>query len=239
MLANVPEISAPCGEFSADLHKPFAFLHGLLDFIADELPRWRDDPDRPKDASETALTEYLCDHLSGATRMADCWDVVQFRTEAKDQHDKSRKLDIAPKPRGACIFIDGRRHTQYDPLMPIECKRLPTPKGTDRDEREYVFSQHNSTGGIQRFKAGHHGGDHSLGAMIGYIQEGTTASWHQRISGWINELGMAGQAGWTDADVLSLVKSDDTLRTAVLNSVHSRSGDLPKIELRHLWLNIE
>ena len=50
---------------------------------------------------------------------------------------------------GVAICVEGRRHTDFDSLMPIECKRLPTPKGDDRDEREYVFSEHTSTGGIQ------------------------------------------------------------------------------------------
>jgi len=39
----------------------------------------------------------------------------------------------------------------------------------NRDEREYVFSKFSSTGGIQRFEAGHHGSNHVLGAMTGYI----------------------------------------------------------------------
>ena len=86
--------------------------------------------------------------------LAPGWDVLQFRTEIRDQNEGHRRIDLAPKPSGGVIFIDGRRHTQYDALMPIECKRLPTPKDKDRDEREYVFSRFSSAGGIQRFKAG-------------------------------------------------------------------------------------
>jgi hypothetical protein len=42
----------------------------------------------------------------------------------------------------------------FDPIMPIECKRLPTPKAKDRDEREYVITEGATAGGIQRFKLG-------------------------------------------------------------------------------------
>jgi len=39
---------------------------------------------------------------------------------------------------GAAVWIEGRCHIDFDPLLPIECKRLPTPRGKDSDEREYV-----------------------------------------------------------------------------------------------------
>jgi len=238
MLANFPDSFPQFGKLSGDLHRPATFLRELLDFIASELPRWRDDPERPTDTSETILTEHLCDYLTGTARLSTGWDVLQFRTEVADEQHKGRKIDLAPKPCGTTIWIDGRRHTQYDSLLPIECKRLPTPKGRNRDEREYVFNRYASTGGIQRFKAGHHGADHSLGAMIGYVQEETTALWHQRIAGWIGELAKSGVPGWTQMDLLQMERTDETLRMAVLRSSHNRENSRPKMELRHLWLQM-
>ena len=47
--------------------------------------------------------------------------------------------------------------------------------------------------GIQRFKAGHHGPTHTLGAMIGYVQEETTGFWNNRIANWIGDLVASGQ----------------------------------------------
>lgn len=237
MLADFQIDSAQCGRLSSDLHRPATFLYELLDFIADELPRWRDDRDRPGATSEMALTEHLCDYLGGAARHSS-WDVLQFRTETVDEEYKSRRIDLAPKPRGTTIWIDGRRHTQYDALLPIECKRLPTPMKRNRDEREYVFSQFSSTGGIQRFKAGHHGAVHSLGAMIGFLQSDDTAVWTIRISEWITTLVSAGQTGWAESDRLQVILDNRASRLMVLRSAHERSGDLSRIELRHLWIQM-
>ena len=237
MLANFSEILSQSGTLGKDLHLPATFLHALLDFIANELPRWRDDPDRPISVAETTLTEHLCDYLSGAARRSPGWDVLQFRTEVSDEQNKGRKIDAAPKPCGTIIWIDGRRHTQYDSLLPIECKRLPTPKGKDRDEREYVISGHTTTGGIQRFKAGYHGAAHLLGAMIGYVQEDTTMLWYKRVTGWIEDLVKAGESGWTVKDHLHIEHDDRTLRLTVFRSSHDREIGSP-IALRHLWLEM-
>jgi hypothetical protein len=121
--------------------------------------------------------------------------------------------------------------------MPIECKRLPTPASSSRDAREYVTSRFSSTGGIQRFKAGHHGATHTLGAMIGYVQEETASIWHERVTGWISELA-ATQPGWTTKDLLRLERNDATLRLALFRSVHEREAGLSEIELRHFWVEM-
>jgi hypothetical protein len=136
------------------------------------------------------------------------------------------------------MWIEGRGYTDFDSLMPIECKRLPTPRGKDRDEREYVFSKYTSTGGIQRFKAGDHGASHSLGAMIGYVQEGNAALWHRQIVDWVNQLAKIGEPGWSEMDALRVISSDGALRSVVLSSSHDRANGLSKIELRHLWLEM-
>jgi len=122
--------------------------------------------------------------------------------------------------------------------MPIECKRLPTPNGNGRDEREYVISKHTSTGGIQRFKAGHHGAAHTLGAMIGYVQEETPNFWNERIAEWISGLVASAELGWTAKDLLRLEHEDTALRLAVLQSSHERQNGLSEIELHHLWVEM-
>ena len=238
MLADNLDTSAQVGNLSRDVHGSATFRRELLEFIASELPTWRDRPERPKDASETVLTSQLCAHLNSAARHSVGWDVLQFRVEEADEKHKVRKIDLVASPCGPAIWIEGRRHTDFDSLMPIECKRLPTPQGTERDEREYVISQYSTTGGIQRFKAGHHGSIHTLGAMIGYIQEETTAFWNQRVAEWISNLIGAGQMGWTRKDLLRFERRDATLRLAVLNSSHERTNGLAEIELRHFWIEM-
>jgi hypothetical protein len=238
MLANTPDTSVQVGALSSDVQKPATFRHELIDFIADELPRWRDRRDRPKETSETILTSQLCAHLNSATRHSNGWDSLQFRVEEADEQNKGRKIDLVPSPRGMAIWVEGRRHTDFDSLLPIECKRLPTPKGADRDEREYVISSHTSTGGIQRFKAGNHGSTHTFGALIGYVQEETTSFWNERVAAWINELVATAQPGWTTKDLLRVAHDDARARLTILRSVHERQGELSDMELRHLWLQM-
>jgi hypothetical protein len=238
MLANIQHASPQSGSLSKDVHLPATSLYELLDFINDELPRWRDRHDRKEETSETSLTSQLCAHLNSATRHAVGWDYLQFRTEEPDERTKGRKLDLVAAPCGTTVWIEGRRHVDFDPLLPIECKRLPTPKDKNRDEREYVINRHGSTGGIQRFKAGHHGARHKVGAMIAYVQQETRIFWGAQVAEWIKEIVAAGQAGWTARDLLDLVRDDDTLRLAVLRSAHTRENGLPEIELRHLWVSM-
>jgi hypothetical protein len=105
-----------------------------------------------------------------------------------------------------------------------------------RDDREYVISETTSTGGIQRFKAGNHGAQHSFGAMIGYVQEGTAAQWGPRIAGWINAL--VGRDGWSNEDNLELEDTDASGRVTKLRSRHKRTNCLPDIELLHVWIEM-
>jgi hypothetical protein len=238
MLANSPDTRATFGALDKEIQKPATFRHELLSFIADELPAWRDRLDRKAETSETALTSQLCAHLNGAARHSLGWDILQFRVEEPDEQRKGRKIDLVPAPCGATILIEGRRHTDFDSLLPIECKRLPTPKDKERDEREYVISRHSSTGGIQRFKEGYHGAGHMLGAMIGYLQEENAAIWDARVAGWIKDLANAGQSGWTVKDLLVILQTDLKLRLAILRSAHERQNGLPEIELRHLWISM-
>lgn len=239
MLANGPDTSVQFGTLGTDVQRPATFRRELLDFVADELPRWRDRPDRPSATSETILTSQLCAHLNSVARHGAGWDILQFRVEEADEKNKGRKIDLVPSPSGTTICIEGRVHTDFDSLMPIECKRFPIPKGKDRDEREYVFSKHTSTGGIQRFKEGSHGASHALGGMIGYVQEETTDIWDKRVAGWINDLAEHGQLGWTAKDLLKCERVDTELRLAVFHSAHVRQNGLPDIELRHLWMEMK
>jgi hypothetical protein len=196
VLANLPTSSLPIGVLSGDIPKPASFRLELVEFIAAALPIWRDRLDRPGETSETALTSQVCAHLNSTARHAKGWDILQFRVEEGDEHQAGRKIDLVASPSGTSITIEGRKHVDFDSLMPIECKRLPTPTGPGRDEREYVISAQATTGGIQRFKSGHHGSAHGIAAMIAYVQEGKASVWDERIAGWIGAL--AGkEPGWT------------------------------------------
>lgn len=236
MLANSLNTHTQVGTLGKDVHLKMTSLYELLDFIADELPHWRDRSDRKNLSSETALTSQLCGHLNSAARRTTGWDFLQFRSEESDEQQKSRKIDLVASPCDATVWVEGRKCIDFDTLLPIECKRLPTPKGKDRDEREYVISRKSSTGGIQRFKAGHHGSKHSIAAMVAYIQEETTAIWYERVASWIEELGATDRSEWSDKDLLHIVPDSEKAGLTIYHSTHERRKGLPDIKMRHLWL---
>ncbi|WP_107676117.1 hypothetical protein [Agrobacterium sp. LAD9] len=238
MLADQDEPKIQTGGLDQNLHLPAAWRLALLDFIADELPKWRDDPKRPSETAETSLTSRLCAHMNSATRKSGGWDFLQFRVEEPDEIAGGRKVDLVAAPSAATIWIEGREYTQYSPLIPIECKRLPTPTSVSRDEREYLYSALSSTGGVQRFKAGHHGASHSIGAMIGYIQSRDIDFWESKLGEWLQDLVAAPVDGWTRDDGLRFTKRNSAAGMALLESTHQRQGGLPEIQLHHLWIDM-
>lgn len=238
MLANSLDTDPQVGTFSKDVHLPATSLHELLNFIADELPRWRDRPERKSISAEDALTSQLCGHLNSAARLSKGWDILQFRREETDEKQKGRTIDLIAAPCAVRVWIHGRCYYDLQTLLPIECKRLPTPKGKKRDEREYVFTQYASTGGIQRFKAGDHGSEHTLGAMIAYVQNEPVAIWYDRVTKWIKDLGVSAYPAWSANDFLHLENNNLKSRMAIYHSSHTRANGLPDIELRHLWIEM-
>jgi hypothetical protein len=234
MLADSPDNAAASGAFNREVQLPSSSRFELLDFIADELPRWRDRPDRPANMSEVALTSQLCAHLNSVARHSSGWDMLQFRVEEIDEQNRNRKIDLVAAPCGVVLNIDGRRHCDFESVLPIECKRLPTPKDANRDEREYVRSDRGSTGGIQRFKAGHHGAAHAVAGMIAYIQEEDATIWLERVNCWVDALATE-VATWTSTDRLHLRNLSASSLT-VLQSTHSRGKGLADITLLHLWV---
>ncbi len=237
MLADNQTSISP-GQLDPQIHFASEQLYALLDFISDELPRWRDHVDRMQETSEVLLTDQLCSYLNSAAYSSTAWSRIQFRTEVHREKDKRRAIDLAANPRVPEIFVEGRRHTQFDPLIPIECKRLPTPKEKDRDEREYVVTSPGTTGGIQRFKFGHHGASHKIAGMIGYVQEEDSAHWLGKINGWITDLSSDSTSGWSKADVVKQANEDSVAGVCKLDSRHKRK-DLDDIEIRHIWIAMD
>ena len=238
VLADEEETSVQAGALSADIHLPGEWFSSLVGFIAGALPGWRDDPARPAQTGETGLTAQLCARLNSLSRHSAGWDFLQFRREEPDDVKAGRSIDLVVAPSGALIWIAGREYSEYRALLPIECKRLPTPSGKDRDEREYLFSQFSSTGGIQRFKAGHHGAVHARAAMIGYVQDRDITYWREQLDGWIDGLVASAVQGWSEREKLQLAVHHGATRVASLQSTHQRCAGLEPISIDHLWIEM-
>lgn len=237
MLAGAPPVTYS-GTLTPEVHFPQEQFYGLLDFIAAELPVWRDDTDREHVEAEVRLTEQLCSHLNDAARLSPAWSYVKFQPEISQIG--RRKLDMGALPSNAVLLANGRRHTKYDVLLPIECKRLPTPTDNNRDEREYVITRDKTAGGIQRFKLGAHAPDHPLAGMIGYVQAETFDVWESRMAGWIRDLAKTDTL-WQADECPKLVKPDAGRGIATYQSKHRRrhaERKLGDVELRHLWVDM-
>ena len=238
MLADDGDRRAQAGSLDSDVHLPGEWISSLVGFIGGVLPGWRDDPIRPAHAGETGLTAQLCARLTSASRHAPGWDFLQFKREEPDDTNAGRSIDLAVSPSGSVIRIDGREYTEYQTLLPIECKRLPTPAGTARDEREYLYSRFSTTGGVQRFKAGHHAASHARAAMIGYVQERDIPTWSAQLDQWIAGLESDAIEGWSAADKITVVQHDAVARIATLRSDHARRTGLDGIRIDHLWVEM-
>lgn len=232
MLADEkPEIKQ--GELEPSVQDAHTSRTELIKFIASRLPVWRDDPAREMKLGEDSLTHQLCTFLNAAAYHSD-WSHVQFRTEVPDGR---RSIDMTVQPLGNTSFIAEQRWlTVYDVLLPIECKRLPTPKEKDRDEREYVTTEPSSSGGIQRFKLGAHGAKHPVAAIIGYVQSNTHEYWFDQVNGWIGDLVQQGSEGWSATDALRAEAVDINEGLHTCWSRHARVNNLPPIEIHHLWV---
>lgn len=220
------------------LHLPATQYRKLVAFIASALPFWRDDALRKPETAEDALSDQLCDFLNDEARISPGLDAFKFQRETRDDGKGGRNLDIAAKPSGCSIYIGDRHYSPYEIFLPIECKRLPTPAARKRDPREYLFSSHSSTGGVQRFKSGAHAANHVFAAMIGYVQDQDIPHWQQVLGEWIEELSVSAAPLWSANDRLELESHDAGGRQAILNSIHTRVNGLSDIAMSHLWIEM-
>jgi len=211
----------------------------IINFIKRQLPIWRDDPDRPLEQSERKLNSQLSKFLNLEARKY--FPMIQFSHE--EPQFGNRDIDISVSPEEE-IIIEAQTYNKYEPVLVIECKRLPAAS-PDR-EREYVTGTkpNKISGGIQRFKLGLHGAKHDLAAMVGYIQNSTAQHWYLKINSWILELAktpIGDGCVWFD-ETLKAFEGTASKGIHSCRSIHSRTGNMVnEIELYHLWIamNIE
>ncbi|TAL67440.1 MAG: hypothetical protein EPN82_14615 [Bacteroidetes bacterium] len=128
--------------------------------------------------------------------------------------------------------------SNYKIIFTIECKRLPTPKGSNRCEKEYVCGK---LGGIERFKRNTHGVDIygnpiKINAMLGYIEMEDFEYWFEKINKWIEEKAQQENSEliWTNNDKL---RKKEFNKIAISYSSHKRI-DLSNLKLYHFWIKL-
>ena len=215
-------------------------VESIIAFVREELPRWRDDPNRSTREAENTLNSELCIHLNSRARHS--LPMICFHHQPEEEDNVSRHPDLSANPAESRWFSGAsysRYYSTYKPLVVFEGKRLPTP--SSNREHEYITGLTKVTGGIQRFKLGVHGAQNQMAVLIGYVQGETLNFWHQQINGWICQLAegtLSDGQNWNTTEQLKNFK--ENVETKVANSVsnHSRasSGVGDSIELHHLWV---
>lgn len=236
-MMNKESGSKKFGEITSGIARQNNLALKTISFVYQQLPKWRDDPNRPDEQSENRLNLQLCKFLNSNARYY--FPMVTFDHEEYQVGKRSVDLSVSLIQT---TIIGVRQHTIYEPILVLECKRLPAPSA-DR-EKEYVSGgKEKISGGIQRFKLGFHGAYLDLVVMIGYIQEKSVRFWHGKINDWISELCLKKVKDicvWNDGEILKLIDEDLTEGKANYRSVHYRinSEFSDQIEIQHLWLKM-
>lgn len=239
MLADENPLRPCIGAPDAELLDADAFHHAIVSFIERHLPVWRDRADRPPVTDEPRLNETLCDHLDCAARHS--FDSIRFGHEP--YQTPGRAADIAVKP-GKQIVVEGVRYSEFEQLLPIECKRLPTPPDKRRSDCEYVHGlTGHRTGAIERFKHGLHGPTNQRAIIIAYVQEEIAEHWQTTINSRLEKMASDKADGglWHPCEHLSSCTSSCE-RLGKRTSYHRRCkppADSTLIEITHLWLQMK
>lgn len=213
-----------------------AFHEAIVTFIEQELPVWRDRHKSRRVNDEANLNQTLCVHLNSASRRQ-CFDAVQFLQEPLQ--DASRRADIGVMPLGT-IMVEGRCYEDYEQLLPIECKRLPTPRDKKRSDCEYVHgTPGHRTGAIERFKHLLHGPANDRAMIIGYVQSESFDHWLTTINTRLTQFAADGadEGLWSPVEILTAAELAGRGDLQRLKSTHVRT-DSTAVHLRHLWLSM-
>jgi hypothetical protein len=225
------------GEITSGI-KPHTFQLAIINFVHQQLPFWRDDPDRSFEQAEKKLNSQLSIFLDSQAR--NNFSMVFFHHEEPQYGNRDVDISVLPEEN---VIIEAQIYTKYDPVLVIECKRLPA-RSLDY-EKEYVTGTkpNQKSGGIQRFKLGLHGAKHNFVAMIGYVQDRSASHWQGMINRWILELvnnPIGDGCVWTADETLKAFERDTSRGIYSYRSIHSRTGDIvnSEIELHHLWITM-
>jgi len=237
MIADESRPIPTLGNLDAGVLELGAFCREIVSFIERELPIWRQRPEISQVENEPRLNQSLCLHLDRASRHN--FDSIRFLQEPIQ--GSGRNADIGALPVDS-ITVEGITYQDYEQLLPIECKRLPTPSGSRRSDLEYVHGMPGQrTGGIERFKHGLHGRENPRALMIAYVQAESFTHWHKLINERLAKLAddRADSGDWSPVESLSCVapsSGTDVQRYSSRHRRHSPPCCSDCVEMEHLWL---
>lgn len=238
MIADNHRPQPTAGSLAEHLHDEGLFCRSIVDFIERELPDWKAHEDFPVTRNEPAYNEFLVNYLNVAARSR--LDLIQFCHEPGQRGGRRADASATPIQR---ILVEDKRRRLGEVILPIECKRIPTPK--QRNEIEYVIGDgqgNKRSGAIQRFKHGDHGHRNRYGLLIGYVEQQGYAHWHQAINQRLLELSETNfdESLWKGPEQLH-TESRQNSKVHRLSSKHRRKqppANSGEINLFHLWIQL-
>lgn len=239
MIADESRPIPALGNLEAGVLELGAFCREIVSFIEHELPVWRKRPEISQVEDEPRLNQSLCLHLDKASRHT--FDSIRFLQEPIQ--GSGRNADIGVMPVDA-ITVEGINYHDYEQLLPIECKRLPTPTDSRRSDLEYVHGLPGKrTGGIERFKHGLHGRGNRHALMIAYVQEKSAEHWLAVVNERLAELTQKSSDNglWNPTESLNV---ETPVKTADVQRSSSRHKRLQppccsiSVDMEHLWLRM-
>lgn len=239
MIADESRPVPALGNLNAGVLELGAFCREIVSFVEGELPIWRQRPEIAAVEDEPRLNQSLCLHLDKVSRHR--FDSIRFLQEPIQSSGRNADIGVLPVDT---ITVEGISYQDYEQLLPIECKRLPTPPDSRRSDLEYVHGMPGQrTGGIERFKHGLHGRENRHALMIGYVQKESFDHWSSAINTRLASLAKQGSDGglWEPAESLSAEGSASIARTKRLISQHKRRRPpccSESVVIHHLWLAI-
>ncbi len=197
--------------------KPNKEVQKLIAYVGEKLPFFPQSNEYReilrKKKNEDQHSGAMCVYMTNACQ-------AKFNFQRENAQFGSHTIDIGVYKGAILIFV-------------IEAKILPTPEGTNNNQRvehEYVYGK---GAGIQRYKDGVHGVDNENtlfpdGGMLAYVKENDFAFWHSKVNQWILD------AEWGATEQLQKVNLD---KIATFISAHSRK-DGSVIRLHHFWVYV-
>jgi hypothetical protein len=238
MIADESPKTPTFGTPDSEVLNAGAFHEKIVAFIEQELPVWRDRPELFQVTDEPNLNQSLCLHLDKASRRQ-CFDSIRFLQEPLQTSGRNADIGVMPLDN---IMVEGICYHDFEQLLPIECKRLPTPPDSRRSDLEYVHGQSgHRIGGIERFKHGLHGPTNRHALMIAYVQAESFNHWLTAINARLGKLATDGADDgiWNPIEPLTNCSSAHSPEVQRLKSYHRRlcppcTSD--NVEMEHIWL---
>jgi hypothetical protein len=212
------------------------YIESVILFLEENLPDFPNEVLIKTTHAEPFMNKSLERFLENKARYGEEEYPFSFDGEPIHESEPRKRVDIG-------VYISVKGFFENLPFFTIEAKRLPTPRATEEERKEYVTGV---KGGIARFKKNEHGVNLPINAMIGYIEKEEFVDWQKQINNWILSLNGTIETNkdsnkditWDSTEILEFIYQKEI---AKLQSTHPRVNSTAQnfVTLIHFWVKIK